>query len=905
MANSLGTLTLDLIARIGGFTGPLDKASQEAKKRNAELSKSFEQLGDKMGKAIAGGATAAAVGIAALVARQLDLISDQDDLAKRLRTTVASLATLERAGALSGVGLDQLTGGAQKLDVALGKAAQGSKAQLEAFERLGLSYKEVAELPVDERIAAINKALSDNVPAYERAAVASTLFGAKNAAAFQQLDPDTIAQAREQAVLFGQALSDIDSAKVENAGDAITIFGYALDGIQKQITVELAPVITQLSKDFIQASKDAGGVGPAVRDSVKTAIESVSFLVDAGDGVGRVFKIISAEFDGLVSSASGSIIAGVYQTLSLLNKLPGVDLSAQLGDLEQNYNAQVKSAEDATNRMRAALETPLAGTAFLDYYKNAQKAANDAAAAGEDEKKTYGQTAEQFAAMTAKRKADATAAAAAAKKIQEAYSSSETDLQKQIELINTSTDARKNATEVAKLQFEIESGKLKGINSQQQERLNGLAAELDRLKQLKQANEDAAKAAAFGSTLDLNNQTAKDGFDQELTGAGKGDKLKDRLKQDLAIQQDYNKQVADLQKQLNGGDISKELFQQETDLLKESLAERVILQQDYYNQLDAAQANWLDGVSSAWENYKDVATDYQQQAADATSSILNDTTSSVATNIDSVLKGTEDLSDGFANLGASIAGSVLTAIEQIAARWIVLHTLQMLGITEEVGATVTGEAAKTTAVVTAEGIKTAAKVTADATSTASTLGSLAATTAASVSSAVTTLASWAPAALVASIGSFGAAAVVGGAALIAAFALIKGVTGGFAEGGYTGSGGKYQPAGIVHKGEYVVTAADTARLGVGNIENFIAGASDPVANMQVSGQTVQNVRDNPANGGGNVTINQIEDASRAGQVQRREEDGQQFLDLFVSDLYGDGKTAEAFRNKFGVAPVGR
>lgn len=905
MANSLGTLTLDLIARIGGFTGPLDKATQEAKKRNAELSKSFQQLGSQMGTALAAGATVAAVGLAALVSKQLDLISDQDDLAKRLRTTVASLATLERAGALSGVGLEQLTGGAQKLDVALGKAAQGSKSQLEAFERLGLSYQKVADLPVDERIAAINKALSDNVPAYERAAVASTLFGAKNAAAFQQLDPDTIAQAREQAVLFGQALSDIDSAKVENAGDAITIFGYALDGVQKQITIELAPVITQLSKDFIQASKDAGGIGPAVRDSVQTAVEAVSFLVDAGDGVGRVFKIISAEFDGLVSSASGSIIAGVYQTLSLLNKLPGVDLSEQLGNLENNYNAQVKSAEDATNRMRAALETPLAGTAFLDYYKKAQQAANDSAAAGEDEQKTYAQTAEQFASMTAKRKADATAAASAAKAIQAAYNSSETDLQKQIELINTSVDARKNATEVAKLQFEIESGKLKGINAQQQERLNGLAAELDRLKQLKQANEDAAKAAAFGATLDLNNQTASDGFSQELAGAGQSDQLKDRLKQDLAIQQEYNKQVADLQKQLNGGDISKELFDQETALLQESLAERMVLQQDYYNQLDAAQANWLDGVSSAWENYVVTATDYQQQAADATSDILSDTTSNVATNIDQVLKGQESLSDGFANLATGLAGSVLNAFEQIAARWIVLHALQMFGIGEEVAATVAGEAVKTTAVVTGEGIKTAAKVTGDTISTASTLTSLAATTAASVSSAVATLASWAPAALVASIGSFGAAAVVGGGALIAAFALIKGLTGGFAEGGYTGNGGKYQAAGIVHKGEYVVTAADTARLGVGNIENFVAGNADPVANTQISGRTVQSVRDNPVNGAGNVTINQIEDASRAGQVQRRQQDGEEFLDLFVSDLYGDGKTAEAFRNKFGVSPVGR
>lgn len=37
----------------------------------------------------------------------------------------------------------------------------------------------------------------------------------------------------------------------------------------------------------------------------------------------------------------------------------------------------------------------------------------------------------------------------------------------------------------------------------------------------------------------------------------------------------------------------------------------------------------------------------------------------------------------------------------------------------------------------------------------------------------------------------------------------------FATGGYTGNGGKYEPAGVVHKGEYVITKEATTRLGVG------------------------------------------------------------------------------------------
>lgn len=47
---------------------------------------------------------------------------------------------------------------------------------------------------------------------------------------------------------------------------------------------------------------------------------------------------------------------------------------------------------------------------------------------------------------------------------------------------------------------------------------------------------------------------------------------------------------------------------------------------------------------------------------------------------------------------------------------------------------------------------------------------------------------------------------------------------GFAEGGYTGHGPKYQPAGIVHRGEYVMSKAATNRIGVGNLESLHRGA---------------------------------------------------------------------------------
>jgi lambda family phage tail tape measure protein len=49
------------------------------------------------------------------------------------------------------------------------------------------------------------------------------------------------------------------------------------------------------------------------------------------------------------------------------------------------------------------------------------------------------------------------------------------------------------------------------------------------------------------------------------------------------------------------------------------------------------------------------------------------------------------------------------------------------------------------------------------------------------------------------------------------------MTGGFAEGGFTGAGGTYEPAGVVHKGEYVFSQADVDRIGLANIVAFRFG----------------------------------------------------------------------------------
>jgi len=79
-------------------------------------------------------------------------------------------------------------------------------------------------------------------------------------------------------------------------------------------------------------------------------------------------------------------------------------------------------------------------------------------------------------------------------------------------------------------------------------------------------------------------------------------------------------------------------------------------------------------------------------------------------------------------------------------------------------------------------------------------------------------------ALTGGINAAGNAAVTGGTRAINDDLFQKLMRGGKAEGGYTGAGGKYEPAGIVHKGEVVWSQADIARAGgVGIVEGMRRG----------------------------------------------------------------------------------
>lgn len=107
---------------------------------------------------------------------------------------------------------------------------------------------------------------------------------------------------------------------------------------------------------------------------------------------------------------------------------------------------------------------------------------------------------------------------------------------------------------------------------------------------------------------------------------------------------------------------------------------------------------------------------------------------------------------------------------------------------------------------------------------------------------------------------------------------LTGTGGLYAEGGYTGHGGRHQPAGVVHRGEYVFSKSAVNRIGVGNLERLHRGYAEggPVGMPSIPkaaglrGGVTIDARDNR-----NITINggdqQAVAALTAALVQDRKE----------------------------------
>lgn len=363
----------------------------------------------------------------------------------------------------------------------------------------------------------------------------------------------------------------------------------------------------------------------------------------------------------------------------------------------------------------------------------------------------------------------------------------------------------------------------------------------DEITARKASYEEAAKLAAFQENQSSKLNQAQDGLNSQLAGLGMGEKGRERLKEDLSIRKDYQSEVDKLNKQFNTGAISEDLYQKETDTLQKNLASRLVMQQDYYNQVDEAQGSFFMGASEGWANWSDEAQNYSAQASEFVKGSLDTLSGGLADSFMSILDGTKTVGEAFQDLGRTMVQAVVGALIKMAAQWLVYQAVQLL-----VGSTSSA----------------ASIVQAGVTGTA-------------------IAAAYAPAAALASLASFGANAIPATGAILSTTAVAEGVAlAGMAHDGIdavpqTGTW-------LLQKGERVTTAQTSAKLD----------------------KTLNDIKSPTTNAG--QTVNIIEDASRAGQTEKRRGDqGEEMIDVFVADLLGDGRVADAMGRKYGLQTAGR
>ncbi|MDQ6486591.1 phage tail length tape measure family protein [Klebsiella pneumoniae] len=116
-----------------------------------------------------------------------------------------------------------------------------------------------------------------------------------------------------------------------------------------------------------------------------------------------------------------------------------------------------------------------------------------------------------------------------------------------------------------------------------------------------------------------------------------------------------------------GGSLEDEGYQKELSALE-----------GYYAAQDEMRNNWLAGVQSSWENYANMATNYNQIAADTTNTALGGVTSNLQQGLYDLATQSEDAGDALSNMVEGFGKTVIQTLAQLAAQWLVYQGVQLL-----------------------------------------------------------------------------------------------------------------------------------------------------------------------------------------------------------------------------------
>lgn len=233
-SKSLGTLTIDLVARVGGFVDGLSKAEREATKRAKAIQNA---LSGAVG-ALAGAASVTT--FVTLIRNATDGLDKLNDVADATGASIENISALEDVARKTGATIETVESSLVKFNAQL-TAADGKNEVSRALKQIGVDADELKRLDPAEALQRTAVALSKFADDGDKARAIQILFGksVKEAAPFLK----DLAEA-------GQLNATVTAKQAQEAEK----FNKQIFALQKELTdiarITALPVIEQLNNFF-------------------------------------------------------------------------------------------------------------------------------------------------------------------------------------------------------------------------------------------------------------------------------------------------------------------------------------------------------------------------------------------------------------------------------------------------------------------------------------------------------------------------------------------------------------------------------------------------------------------------------------------------------------------------------
>lgn len=310
MANlgSLGSLFVDLAANTATFESDMGRAARISEKRAKEIGKQFDEMGKRVGVALAATAAVVAAGVT-------KAIRDADELGKVAQKTavsVESLSKLKFAASMEDVDFGSLETALIKFNKAQVEAVQGGKDQAAAFKAVGISLDDLKRLKPDELLLRVADAFAAAEGDASKTALVVALFGKSGADLIPLLNKGSAAIREQGEVLkrLGGVITNDLANAADNVGDNFDLAKTAVDGLFIKLATDLSPEIINLTK-LIADEKFQNGVANLVRDVSDLTVT----LIKAAP---ELFRIFAAFRGAAIGFAAGTPFGPIGQLIGTI-----------------------------------------------------------------------------------------------------------------------------------------------------------------------------------------------------------------------------------------------------------------------------------------------------------------------------------------------------------------------------------------------------------------------------------------------------------------------------------------------------------------------------------------------------------------------------------------------------------